>query len=239
MDEVTLFLYAILNSEAAQVILRLLLATCFGALIGMEREHAHRPAGLRTHILVCVGACLVMLTSEFTYNTYQQFSPNMDVNRLGAQVISGIGFLGAGTIIRNGSSVKGLTTAASLWAVACIGIATGIGFYLGATLCTVAIFIILSHIKNWAKIYDTRQLSLAITANNPDVAVEIEKKLFSNSIEVSNISFKSLENDVSSMFFKISMRMSINPTSVISEIYALPGVISVNMNERDSIKSEE
>lgn len=239
MDEVTLFLYAILNSEAAQVILRLLLATCFGALIGMEREHAHRPAGLRTHILVCVGACLVMLTSEFTYNTYQQFSPNMDVNRLGAQVISGIGFLGAGTIIRNGSSVKGLTTAASLWAVACIGIATGIGFYLGATLCTIAIFIILSYIKNWAKIYDTKTLSLSVTANNSDVAVEIEKKLFSNSIEINNISLKSIENDISSMFFKISMQASVNPTSVISEIYALPGVISVNMNERDAIKSEE
>ncbi len=239
MDKVTLFLYTILSSTTAQVILRLLLASCFGALIGMEREHAHRPAGLRTHILVCVGACLVMLTSEFTYNYYHQFSPNMDINRLGAQVISGIGFLGAGTIIRNGSSVKGLTTAASLWAVACIGIATGIGFYLGATICTVAIFIILSYIKNWAKIYDTRKLSLIITANNPDVAVEVEKKLFANSIEVSNIAFKSLENNVSSMFFNISTRMSVNPTSVISEIYTLPGVISVNMNDRETIKSEE
>ena len=123
MNDATLFLYDILNSQTTQVVLRILLAICFGALIGMEREHAHRPAGLRTHILVCVGACLVMLTSEFTYNEYHQFSPNMDINRLGAQVISGIGFLGAGTIIRNGSSVKGLTTAASVWAVACIGLA--------------------------------------------------------------------------------------------------------------------
>lgn len=239
MDNVTVFLYTMLNSTAAQVILRLLLATCFGALIGMEREHAHRPAGLRTHILVCVGACLVMLTSEFTYNSYHQFSPNMDINRLGAQVISGIGFLGAGTIIRNGSSVKGLTTAASLWAVACIGIATGIGFYLGATLCTVAIFITLSYIRNWSKIYDTKTLSLVVTANNPEIAVEIEKKLFSNSIEISNVLFKSTEENVSSMFFKISMSMSINPTAVISEIYTLPGVISVNMNDRETIKSEE
>lgn len=239
MNNVSAFLFEILNSTSAHVILRILLSICFGALIGLEREHAHRPAGLRTHILVCVGSCLVMLTSEFTYNYYHQFSPNMDVNRLGAQVISGIGFLGAGTIIRNGSSVKGLTTAASIWAVACIGIATGIGFYLGATICTIAIFIILSYIKSWAKLYDTRKLFLAITANNPDVAIEIEKKLFSNSIEVNNISLKSLENNISSMAFKISMNMSINPTAVISEIYSLPGIISVNMSEKEVIKIEE
>lgn len=239
MNNIAILLYEILNSTSAHIILRLLLAICFGALIGMEREHAHRPAGLRTHILVCVGSCLVMLTSEFTYMQYHQFSPNMDINRLGAQVISGIGFLGAGTIIRNGSSVKGLTTAASIWAVACIGIATGIGFYLGATICTIAIFIILSYIKSWAKIYDTKRLFLSITANNPEVATEIEKKLFSNSIEVNNISLKPLENNISSMSFKVSMRMSINPTSVISEIYALPGVVSVNMSEKEFIKIEE
>lgn len=239
MDNVAVFLYQVLNSYYAQIILRLLLAICFGALIGLEREHAHRPAGLRTHILVCVGSCLVMLTSEFTYNAYHQFSPNMDINRLGAQVISGIGFLGAGTIIRNGSSVKGLTTAASIWAVACIGIATGVGFYLGATICTIAIFIILSYIKSWAKVHDTRKLFLSITANNPDVAMEIEKKLFSNSIEVNNISLKHLENNIASMSFKISMRLSINPTSVISEIYTLPGIVSVNMSEKEFIKNEE
>lgn len=239
MDNVAVFLYQALNSYYAQIILRLLLSICFGALIGLEREHAHRPAGLRTHILVCIGSCLVMLTSEFTYNTYHQFSPNMDINRLGAQVISGIGFLGAGTIIRNGSSVKGLTTAASIWAVACIGIATGIGFYLGATICTIAIFIVLSYIKSWAKIYDTKRLFLSVTASNPEVATEIEKKLFSNSIEVNNISLKAIENNISSMSFRISMRMSINPASVVSEIYTLPGVVSVSMNEKESIKNEE
>lgn len=239
MNNVAVFLYQVLNSYSTQIVLRLLLAICFGALIGLEREHAHRPAGLRTHILVCVGSCLVMLTSEFTYHAYHQFSPNMDINRLGAQVISGIGFLGAGTIIRNGSSVKGLTTAASIWAVACIGIATGVGFYLGATICTIAIFIILSYIKSWAKVHDTRKLFLSITANNPDVAIEIEKKLFSNSIEINNVSLKHLENNTACMSFKISMRLSINPTSVISEIYTLPGIVSVNMSEKESTKIEE
>ena len=239
MNDATLFLYDILNSQTTQVVLRILLAICFGALIGMEREHAHRPAGLRTHILVCVGACLVMLTSEFTYNEYHQFSPNMDINRLGAQVISGIGFLGAGTIIRNGSSVKGLTTAASVWAVACIGLATGVGFYLGATVCTLAIFIALSYVKNGAKSYETKKFSLFVTTSNPDVAVEIEKKLFSNSVEINNISLKPIDDNISSVSFKISANAAANTAAIVSQICTLPDISSVNMSEKESIKSEE
>ena len=153
-------LYVFVTSNEAQIVFRILLAVFFGALIGLEREHAHRPAGLRTHILVCAGSCLVMLTSEFIYNYYHQFSPNMDVARLGAQVISGVGFLGAGTIIRNGSSVKGLTTAASIWAVACIGLATGIGFYFGAVIATIIIFLCLAYSKKFAKFHDHQKISL-------------------------------------------------------------------------------
>ncbi len=128
------------------MISRLIVACVLGGIIGFEREHVHRPAGLRTHILVCVGSALVMVTSEFIYYRYSSHA-NVDPARLGAQVISGIGFLGAGTIIKEGISVKGLTTAASLWAVSCIGIAAGIGFYSGALLATVIIFLILVVIK--------------------------------------------------------------------------------------------
>jgi len=126
--------------------LRLIAACLLGGIIGYEREHIHRPAGLRTHILVCVGSALVMITSEYIY---YQFSShvNVDPARLGAQVISGIGFLGAGTIIKEGISVKGLTTAASLWAVSCVGIAVGIGFYSGALISTLMIFLTLVVIK--------------------------------------------------------------------------------------------
>ncbi|MHB8065664.1 MAG: MgtC/SapB family protein, partial [Ruminiclostridium sp.] len=128
------------------MILRLIVACLLGGIIGFEREHVHRPAGFRTHILVCVGSALVMITSEYIY---YQFSENVNVDpaRLGAQVISGIGFLGAGTIIKEGVNVKGLTTAASLWAISCIGIAVGIGFYSGALIATVIIFLTLIVIK--------------------------------------------------------------------------------------------
>jgi putative Mg2+ transporter-C (MgtC) family protein len=127
---------------------RLVLAVILGGLIGYEREHTQRPAGFRTHIVVCVAAALVMEISEFIFQQYHSFV-NMDPARLGAQVISGIGFLGAGTIIRDGFNVKGLTTAASLWAVSCIGLAVGIGYCYGAILATTLIYITLLILKRF------------------------------------------------------------------------------------------
>ncbi|HOM02221.1 MAG TPA: MgtC/SapB family protein [Acetivibrio sp.] len=132
------------------VIVRLLLACVLGGVIGYERESTNRPAGFRTHILVCVGSALVMITSQYIFNNYKGFT-NIDPARLGAQVISGIGFLGAGTIIREGANVRGLTTAASLWAVSCVGIAVGIGFYGGAVISTVIIYITLILLKRTEK----------------------------------------------------------------------------------------
>src|SRR5699024_3475348 len=105
-----------------------------------------RPAGVRTHMLVGVGATLVILTSIYLGKTYD----NVQVDRMGSQVISGIGFLGAGTIIRQGNTVQGLTTAAGLWAVACIGLAVGTGFYLGsiaATLMVLATLVLFKRIE--------------------------------------------------------------------------------------------
>lgn len=108
-----------------EVVLRLLLSAVLGGLVGMEREVNNRPAGLRTHVLVSLGSCLVMLISMYG------FTGSGDPARLAAQVVSGIGFLGAGTILRNGNTIKGLTTAASLWVCGCIGLAIGNGYYIG------------------------------------------------------------------------------------------------------------
>ena len=117
------------------VVVRLILATVLGGCIGIERGKHGRPAGLRTHILICVGAAMSSVTSMYLS---ESLGFTGDVARLSAQVISGIGFLGAGTImIRNSSVVTGLTTAAGMWATAAIGIATGYGFYVGAITATV------------------------------------------------------------------------------------------------------
>lgn len=127
-------------------IIKLSITTILSGFIGYEREHSHRPAGFRTHILVAVGSALVMLTSVFIYDSQGMSG---DVTRMSAQVLSGIGFLGAGTILREGFSVKGLTTAASLWAVACIGIAVGSGFYAGAFVATIVIYLTLNSLKRF------------------------------------------------------------------------------------------
>jgi len=126
---------------------RMCLAAVLGGIIGFERQLSHRPAGLRTHILVAVGAALVMCTSQYVVLRMG----GTDVTRMGAQVISGIGFLGAGTILREGFTVKGLTTAASLWAVSCVGLAAGIGFWSGALIATAVIYLtlgVLGRIRN-------------------------------------------------------------------------------------------
>ncbi len=114
---------------------RLLLALLLGGLIGLERGIHGRAAGLRTHILVCLGACMTSLVGLFIF---QELEIDQDVTRIAAQVISGIGFLGAGTIlVKNQSVITGLTTAAGVWCTATIGIAIGYGFYEGAIICTV------------------------------------------------------------------------------------------------------
>jgi len=118
------------------VVFRIVLAILVGGVLGLERGRKNRPAGFRTYILVCLGAALVMMTNQYVYVTFNASDPV----RLGAQVISGIGFLGAGTIILTGrNQIKGLTTAAGLWTAACLGLAVGIGFYEGALFGAVAI----------------------------------------------------------------------------------------------------
>ena len=113
------------------IIIRILLALIIGCLIGLERESKNRPAGFRTYTLVSVGACLVMMTNQYMFGLYQSGDPA----RLGAQVISGVGFLGAGTIlVTRNNRVRGLTTAAALWTSACVGLALGTGFYAGALI---------------------------------------------------------------------------------------------------------
>ena len=125
-----------------QVIVRLLLALLFSALIGIERQMHRRSAGLRTHILVCLGSCLIMLTSLYIFDIYINVV-SLDPTRIAAGVITGIGFLGAGAIIREREGVKGLTTAASLWVVAAIGLAVGCGFWRAAAYTTILTAVVL------------------------------------------------------------------------------------------------
>lgn len=131
------------------VIIRLILSVLLSSFIGFERQIHRRTAGLRTHILVCLGSCLIMLTSLYLFDIYKNQAP-LDPARIAAGVITGVGFLGAGAIIIQGAGVKGLTTAASLWVVAGIGLAVGCGFYSAAivtTILTLAVLFFLRYLE--------------------------------------------------------------------------------------------
>ncbi len=129
-----------------QMVVRLLLTLVLSGLVGLERQVHHRDAGLRTHILVALGSCLIMLTSLYVFAIYKD-QVTLDPARIAAGVVTGIGFLGAGTIIRAPDGVKGLTTAASLWVVAGIGLAVGVGFNKIAIYTTVLVLIVLHFLR--------------------------------------------------------------------------------------------
>ena len=128
------------DPDILEIALRLACAMLVGLVIGTEREYTNRPAGMRTHILVALGACVVSVTGELLFHEYKVLGATPDPARLSAQVITGVGFLGAGTIMREGMSVKGLTTAASVWSTACLGVAAGFGYY---TLALVGMILML------------------------------------------------------------------------------------------------
>jgi putative Mg2+ transporter-C (MgtC) family protein len=130
------------------VLLRLTVAAILGGAIGLERELRERQAGLRTHLVVCVGSALFTLVSAYGFEDFfRATGTRIDPTRIAAQIVSGIGFLGAGAIIRQGLSVRGLTTAATLWLVAAIGMATGAGFYDAAGITTVGALLTLGPLR--------------------------------------------------------------------------------------------
>ena len=135
-------------AQSLYMMARVTLAAVLAGAIGYEREHVQRNAGMRTHILVAIGAALVMCCGEFLMSQFP--NSNIDPARIGAQVVSGIGFLCAGTIIKEGISVRGLTTASSLWCVSCVGLAAGCGNYVLAVATTVLILIVLRVLRTMA-----------------------------------------------------------------------------------------
>ncbi|WP_346916914.1 MgtC/SapB family protein [Clostridium sp.] len=142
------------------VLERLIVSVIVGGLVGYEREFKNSPAGFRTHILVCLGATIISLITEYDIQKMMIIAQNptysgfikVDIARLGAQVISGVGFLGAGTILRDKGSVRGLTTAATLWTVACLGLAVGRGLFALALTGAFIVFITLSLFKKADKV---------------------------------------------------------------------------------------
>jgi putative Mg2+ transporter-C (MgtC) family protein len=175
------------NPTTIDIVLKLLTAFLLSSLIGIEREIIHKPAGIKTHTLVCISSTLVMALGMHLAKT---FGATVDPSRLPSQILTGIGFVGAGTIIRDGFSVKGITTAASLLAITCIGLAVGAGYYAGALFATLFIFLILILTAPFQILIDTRRkiILFTITAHtHPGIIGEIEKIFEEYNIEIINI----------------------------------------------------
>ena len=148
----------LLDLTELTITIRLLMAALFSALLGLERTRKRRPAGLRTYMLVCIGSTVVMLTSQFMTEFF-----SVDPGRMPAQIVAGIGFLGAGTImVTRYNRVKGLTTAAGLWGVACLGIAIGIGFYFCAIITLPIMLFVMGYADNIENAYTRRLRRLAV-----------------------------------------------------------------------------
>lgn len=175
------------------VMLRVCLAMLLGGILGIERGRKHRPAGFRTYMLVCLGTTIVMLTNQYVFERYGGGDPV----RMGAQVISGIGFLGAGTIIVTGrNQVKGLTTAAGLWAAACVGLAVGIGFYEGAVIGGVAVVLILTffHRLDVIILNKSRRMEIYLEAKNAKELAKFIKIVKQQRLEIGDVFLESLEH---------------------------------------------
>lgn len=176
-----------------QIIMRLLASVLLGSLIGIERERLNWAAGLRTHMIVCLGSCLIMIVSAFGFQDVLHVSNvSLDPSRVAAQVVSGIGFLGAGTILVRQNTILGLTTAASLWAVAAIGLAVGGGLYIAAGAATAIVLVVLAGLKHLEKFFykEEKQHDVTVRAKGKDTVL----RLLTDEFEKSNITWSSLES---------------------------------------------
>lgn len=218
-------------------ILRLLLASVLGGVIGFEREMHGRAAGFRTHLLVSLGSCLFVITSIHFYELYGNFStsgpPGVDPGRVAAQVVTGIGFLGAGAIIRDKASIRGLTTAACLWIAAAIGLACGAGLYFIAPLVTlfaVVSLLSLKKIENWLT-KDTYRSIRVWSEDIDDQLGRIVMLLESLKLQPLNMT---LEKDVRrrEFFLGFEIKVAARDTGqgLLESIAAIPGVLKVRLD---------
>ena len=218
------------NVTLLSVAVRLLLAVLCGGLIGIEREYKRRPAGFRTHILICLGAAMTTLTSQYLYLELNYYT---DMARLGAQVIAGIGFIGAGTIIvsRN-QRVKGLTTAAGLWTAAIIGLALGSGFYVGALLTTLLVLLaelVFSKLE-YRILHNSPEVNLYMEFADRVCLEEVLRLCRENQLKALNLEItRSAGNEGHNAcaIFSLRLNKQINVEKLLTMIGTVSGVISV------------
>ena len=210
-----------------EIIIKLLLAVIVGGFTGYEREKSNQFAGFRTHILVSIGSCITSIISLELFNEYSNIS-TMDPARLPAQVLSGIGFLGAGAILKNSNGIRGLTTAAGIWATACIGIAIGYGQYVLGIAAWILVMATLYILKNFDKVISKRgQNVLKATITNLDVTSTIFNTIKSSEILVKNFQIITKSDDIWEIIFLIEYDKRLILDELIIELNNINHVISM------------
>ena len=212
------------------VFLRILMAVIVGGLIGLERGMKNRPAGLRTYMLVCTGACLIMLTNQYIYQTFQTGDPT----RMAAQVVNGIGFLGAGTIIvTRRNQIKGLTTAAGLWSAAGVGLALGIGFYEAALVGSIAIFIVMTLLQKMDNRMHrkTKTVEVYMEVSSELTLGELLRTIRETEYEVQDVqresSLESESNGNRAYIAILKSKKRCNHIEIVESVRQIPGIVYV------------
>ena len=226
------------NSIQFEMVIRLILAAVLGGIVGMERGSGDRPAGFRTHILVCAGSALIMLVSMYGFEGFDkipfEYPKNRDSARIAAQVVSGIGFLGAGTILHEGITVRGLTTAASLWMISAIGLATGAGMYFVSVAATVITFLTLTAFHSVEKRFAVANSKsdkkyIRVTASNtPGLVAEVATFLSQSGIKVKTINVQNSsfnDNVVLELYLKFNKELDLG--MIMDGLQQIEGVKSI------------
>lgn len=220
----------ILSSMWFQSILKLLLGFILAGIIGMERTSWNKPAGFRTHALVGISAVLTMICGEYMASKY-----NIDPSRIPAQLLSGIGFIGAGTILRDGFNVKGLTTASGLLGVTCVGLSIGAGYYFIGIIATIIMYLVLSYSYILTgKLDHFDEFDIEITINEEDeekekTMNEIEKIINKSNIMIKKIDVKKVEDSEEKVIEIVGKynKKDINHGKILSKLVSIENVIKV------------
>ena len=226
------------NSIQFEIVFRLILAAVLGGIVGMERGSGDRPAGFRTHILVCAGSALIMLVSMYGFEGFDkvpfEYPKNRDSARIAAQVVSGIGFLGAGTILHEGITVRGLTTAASLWMISAIGLATGAGMYFVGVAATIITFITLTTFHSVEKRFavansksDKKYLRV-VSLNSPGIVARVASFLARNNVTVKTINVQNSSlNDTVVLELYLKFNKELELGMIMDGLQQIEGIKSI------------
>lgn len=215
-----------------EIILRLLLALVIGGIAGIEREKSRQWAGFRTHILVAIGSCVASITSILLFHEYRGFV-NLDPGRISAQVLSGIGFLGAGAILKTTNTIRGLTTAAGIWVVASIGVAIGFGYYYLSIMSWLILMLTLYILKFIEKkiVLSKTSIFYIKTLNISETTSKIVSILERNRIVIKNIDISQSEDDSWNIKLIIFYNSKVSFKGIVEKILEINGIMKIDYED--------